>query len=452
MTIPLSSLRDRLSSSFWFVPVLMMIGAAVLAYGAVVIDEAGYASRLRAFRWLITTDLDGGRILLSAIASSMIGVAGVVFSITVVVLSVATGQLGPRLLRSFMRQNTIQISLGTYVATFLFCLLLLIRLQVVEQEQFTPHLSVTLAVAFAVVCLVVLVSYVHHVAVFIQADTVISAVSRELTETIETMFPSPVGPLATDRADRPQKPGPLKGGRSRPILASTEGYIQRVEVDTLVGVARDRDLLVALRCRTGGFVIGGTSLAEVQPQGRVDDDTAKRINAAIVVGRHPTTHEDVEFAIRQLVEVAVRALSPGINDPFTAIACIDQLTAALGKLLGRTLPARDHYDADERLRVITQPVQFPDLLDTAFNQIRQNARRAFSVSVRLLDAIGLLAPLAQRDEDRAALSRHAAEVYVACRTETFSTSDRDDLQARYRAVMDILPPPPSSTPVVAGSS
>lgn len=439
MKTSLGDIREAVGSGFWFVPGLMMLGAAAAAYLLVWVDESIDSEHVGLFGYLIATDLGGARVLLSVIASSIISVAGVVFSITVVVLSVASGQLGPRLLRSFMRLRTTQYSLGAFTATFLFCLLLLVRLQVAEKGGFTPHASVTFAVLLAVACLCILVFYIHHVALYIQADTVIRSVSKELDDTIESIYPDPLDDYPVELADRIDPGVATNSPPPGVATAAHEGYVQFIDARKLVDIATSEDLLISLRVRPGAFVIQDAGIADVWPADRADDVTAK-IGEAIGLGERATPEEDAEFAIRQLVEVAVRALSPGINDPFTATACVDRLTSALGKLLRRKFPSPHHHDESERLRLVTMPASFGDLLDASFDQIRRNARGTVSVLSRLLHSIALLAPLVHRSEDARDLSRHVYAIRDSLEAVEL-TQDREPLRAQCERILAELDAP-----------
>ena len=434
MKTSLGDIREAVGSGFWFVPGLMMLGAAGAAYLLVWADETIDPQRVGLFGYLIATDLDGARVLLSSIASSIISVAGVVFSITVVVLSVASGQLGPRLLRSFMRLRTTQYSLGAFTATFLFCLLLLVRLQVAEEGGFTPHASVSFAVLLAIACLCILVFYIHHVALYIQADTVIRSVSSELDDTIEAIYPDPLDEYPVDLADGIEPHSPVDSPPSGSATAAHEGYVQRIDTRALVQLATSEDLLISLRVRPGAFVIQDAPLATVWPAERVTDAVNAKINEAIGLGERATPEEDAEFAIGQLVEVAVRALSPGINDPFTAMACVDRLASALGKLLNRKFPSPHHHDESERLRLVTMPASFGDLLDASFDEIRRNARGTVPVVRRMLGSLALLAPLVRRQEDGRALARHVHEIRDSL-DATGLKRERDTLDAQCERIL-----------------
>ncbi|MGH8598824.1 MAG: DUF2254 domain-containing protein, partial [Gammaproteobacteria bacterium] len=326
---------DRVRSSFWFAPMIMAGWAIALAYATVALDGAATGRWLRAQSWAYTGSAEGATVMLSTIASSMITITGVVFSMTLVALSLASSQLGPRLLRNFMADKANQVVLGTFVATFLYSLFVLRAIRRADEDLFVPHLSVALGVLLAAASLGVLVYFIHHVAVSIQADNVVARVGAELAAGIDCLFPEAIGQGAHGHANFPE----TFSRDSCAIAAAEDGYVQLIDSNALLALAVEEDLVLRVERRPGHFVVKGSPLALAWPGKRVHDRTKARINAAFVLGSQRTPVQDVEFAVNQLVEIAVRALSPGVNDPFTAVACVDRLGAALSRLAQRGVPS-----------------------------------------------------------------------------------------------------------------
>ncbi len=430
---------DRLRSSFWFIPSLMAGAAIALSFITVALDEEVTDRWLQSHGWAYTGGAEGASSLLSTVAASMIGIAGVVFSMTLVVLSLASSQLGPRLLRSFMRDTANQIVLGTFVATFVYCLLVLRTIRRVDEVAFVPHLSVTVGVLLALASLGVLIYFIHHVSVSIQADEVVARVGTELNQGIERLFPerNASGALPTDRTTRAETP-PHFDRESLAIASRTDGYFQIVDLDALTRIAADSDLFFRLDHRPGAYVVKGRPLLKASPADRVTDDLASRANAAFVMGNQRTSSQDVEFAVHQLVEIAVRALSPGINDPFTAITCVDRLGSALCRLATRRMDAPQGIDDSGTLRVVVSAPTFRHLVDAAFDPIRQYARSSVGVTIRLLDTIAVIAGLAVRNEDRDALKRQAELIVDSARVELRESGDLREVEEHYRAACDSL--------------
>ena len=432
---------DRLRASFWFLPSLMAAGAVALAIGAVAFDRTVSDRWLHALGWFYGGGAEGASLVLSTIAGSMITIAGVVFSMTLVALSLASSQLGPRLLRNFMRDTSNQVVIGTFVATFIYCLLVLRTIRRDDETAFVPHIAVTVGVLLALFSIAVLIYFIHHVAVSIQTDEVVARVARELFEGIERLFPTQIG-RGSDPASPPAPMAALApgfNGEAVPVAAAEDGYVQIVDAHALMALAVESDAVIRLQVRPGDYVIRGQTLALVAPAG--DDALAARLNRAFVLGNQRTSGQDPEFAILQLVEIALRALSPGINDPFTAVTCVDRLASALCRLARREMPSALREDETGVLRVIVPALSFADLVDASFNQIRQHARRDAAVTLRLLEAIASVAGTVLTSQDRASLRRHAQMIVSGAGDAFVDACDRADLERRHDACMRALREP-----------
>ena len=430
MRTTLRNLWEKLTSSLWFVPALMTVAAVCAALASIRLDRSPLATG-----WAYGGGPEGAREVLSAIAASMITVAGVSFSVMIVALTLASQQFGPRLLRNFMRDTGNQIVLGTFIATFTFCLLVLRTIHSGD-EEFVPHVSVTIAIILALASLGVLIYFIHHAAVSIQAPELIATVSSDLTEGIERLFPEQLG--ASSEADDAGMGFQATSDLftlARPIAANGNGYLQSVADDSLMTLAREHDLMIALKCRPGDFIIAGDELARVYPAERADEDTAQAVRSAFLCGTQRTHLQDLEFTLQQLVEVAVRALSPGINDPFTAMNCIDRITEGLCALACRSFPSSMRRDEDGRVRVIAAAPEFGALLDAAFGPIRQYGRSSSLVTTRLLEAIGRIACRALRADDRRALLEQARIIERGSRTGLAEEADRALVAERFQAVL-----------------
>ncbi|MEX2527214.1 MAG: DUF2254 domain-containing protein [Gemmatimonadota bacterium] len=430
-------------SSFWFIPGLMTSGAAMLALGMVALDQAKSEEWLESVGFAYTGGAEGATTVLGTIAGSMITIAGVVFSMTLVALSLASSQLGPRLLRNFMRDQINQVVLGTFVATFIYCLLVLRTIRREEGDVFVPHLAVTLGVVLAVVSVGVLIYFIHHISLAIQADQIVARVGRELTDGIDDLFPDHLDP-----STRPSRSGgdnsdipPDFDSEARPVLASRDGYVQSVDIEALRKLATEKDVVFRVERAPGTYVVEHRPLTYVWPAVRVTEELARRVNSTFVLGSSRTPGQDLQFSVDQLVEIAVRALSPGVNDPFTAVRCVDRLGSALCRLAQREIPSPHHYDAHHRLRVIHPPETFPAVLDTAFNQIRQNAASNAAVLIRLLETLAVVATFVERAEDREALRRHAKTMARVAERGLTEEEDLSAVNQRHAAVMEVLDRP-----------
>lgn len=402
-------LPDTVRSSYWFIPSLMLLGSGALAVALVAVDQRVGAGSLKGLWWVFSGGAEGARALLSTVAGSVIAVAGTTFSITTAVLSLTSSQFGPRLLRGFLRDRGNQFVLGTFVATFLYCLLVLRRVRSVEEALFVPHIAVTGGVVLAIASVCVLIFFIHHVSVSIQASRIIAGVARELEEAIDRLFPEPIGKEDTSLSVTARLPSE-EDEQTCAVCAHESGYVQAVDGKVLLALAEEKNLRLMLPHAPGQFVRRGGVIVHISGSGVVDADTAERVRAAFSLGEQRTAAQDVEFLVLELVEVAVRALSPGINDPFTAILCLDRLSAALCHLAGRALPSALRYDTQGTLRVIAPPVSFAGLVETAFGEIRHYGKNDPAVARRLREAVREIMECARTEEQRDVLRKEAARL------------------------------------------
>ena len=430
-----------ISKSFWFAPSLMAAMAVVLSFATGTLDQYLPETGAEKLWWLYSGGADGARDVLSTIAGSMITVAGVVFSITIVVLSLTSSQFGPRLMRNFMEDRGNQLVLGVFIATFLYCLLAL--RQIKEHLGVTttpPHLSVTVGLVMALVSLGVLIYFIHHISASIQANNLLAAIARNMDRAIARLFPDKLGgELVNEDELAEAELIPLDfDRRSAGIKSEKTGYLQLISLGTLKSVARKHKVIVRLECRTGHFIVEGAPLARVWPLEAVDKELSRKINDAFIVGYERTGTQDIEFIFNQLSEAALRALSPGINDPFTALICLDWIGAGLTQLCERRLPSRFHFDENKNLRIIMIPVTFTGIADAALNQIRQSARPHAAVSIRMLEIIAAIGRRASREEDRQALIRHADLILRGCMDSIKLDEDKADISDRYETARKVL--------------
>lgn len=435
--VKLSKLWDSLHSSYWFIPTLMALGSMILAIAMLTLDRAGNTPN---WWWIYTGGTDGARSVLSSVAGSMVSVVATAFSITIVALQLASSNFGPRLLRNFMQDTGNQIVLGTFISTFIYCLLVLrtIHGEGDEYNEFVPQLSVTVGTVLAIASIGVLIYFIHHASTIIQASHVITQVSGDLDKAIDRLFPETVG---EGKANHPRQVGEIPANfeaEASPIKADRDGYLQAIDDGELMQIARQYKLLVLLKNRPGKFIVKGSDLAMVLPGEQVNHHLTQQINDAFILGKERTEYQDIEFPIDQLVEIALRAISPGINDPFTAIRCIDRLSAGLSRLAQRDFPSPFRYDGEQNLRVIVEGVTFAMLVDTAFNQIRQYSKSDVAVTIRLLEAIACIATYTRNSKQREALRRHAEMILNSSREQISQEQDQQDVRDRYERVIKAL--------------
>nr|WP_246522490.1 DUF2254 domain-containing protein [Neoroseomonas terrae] len=408
---------EALGDAFWLRPALLVLLGVLAGEGAVSLEIAGWPDAVLSAGWLYAGGESGARALLSAIASSTIGVAGTTFSITVAALSLASGQMGPRLLRNFIRDAGNQIALGIFLGTFAYALIVLRTVRSTDEGAFVPHLAVTGALVLALLSVATLVWFVHHVASGINVETVIDLVHRDLQEA--------VGRLTLDCPDA-QFPAAAPSGS--PVRLETSGYLRALDEDALADWAANAGRTLILRVRPGDYVFPGVPIAEVTPGELVEAE--EQLRNAMVLGPRQAAAQDLEFAVRQLAEVAVRALSPGINDPFTAVAVLDRFGDVLCWMTRRHLPGPVVL-RDGQAVLFRRAIDYDGLLDAMFHMIRQAGASSAAVIVRLVEVLGIALEAETNPVRRTALRRHADLALAAGQRELHEPASVEDLRVRH---------------------
>lgn len=431
MKAGLRKFLDDLADTFWLVPGALVVLGAVLAVFLVELDRWQVVTAASSnSHWIYGGGATGARSLLSAIASSTITVAGTVFSITIAALTLAAGQMGPRLLRNFTRDRGNQLTLGIFLATFVYALLVLRSVRSEDEGGFIPHLAVSTAIGLAMVCVAALVWFVDHMAGRISVDTVIALVSDELKRTIRR--------LAHDTA-QPAPPPEALWRSALPICDDRHGYLVHLDTAELADWAAENGTAIRLLKRPGDFVFPGAPIALVRPPVEGIEDA---LRSATAIGQQRTTSADLELAVRQLVEVALRALSPGINDPFTAIAVLDQLGAGLCAIATLHLPT-GVTERDGRPIVVTPAVDYDGLCDAMLHAIRQNGAANPPVIIRLLEVLAEVASTECNPSRWRTLARHADLALEDAERSVASEADLSVVRQRHgcvRAAMNRMGP------------
>lgn len=406
----------RLRESFWLLPAALCVLAAVLAELLILADQRLGEVEFGPLRVLVTrVGAAGSRDLLGAIAGSMLTVASTTFSITIAALALASSTYGPRLVRNFTADRGNQFVLGVFLATFLYSLLVLRSIRVVDEggEQiFVPHLAVNVAVLLAVLALGVLVYFIHHIADSIQVWTLARQVRTDLLAVVDRLYPERLGAGYVDDAGETDDAWDLHAD-GEPVSSHNNGYVQGVDLDALLALAAEHDLVVQLRVRPGSRALTGAPLAVLSPPTRVDDAVAARVRRAVLVGQARTPDQDVEFAVLLLEEMAVRALSPGTNDPYTALNALDDLAAGLVALAGRRTPSPYRYDEHGQLRVVAPAVALGDLLDHLLDAVRWYAVEHPTVLHRTLDLVEQVGAATSQPAVRVRLDTHVEQLAEA---------------------------------------
>lgn len=388
----LQQLLYRVKGSYWFIPSLMVIAAIVLSQVTVRVDRSIGNDWLHDMWFVSKNQPDGARALLATVAGSMITVAGVTFSLTILAVSHATSHFGPRLLDNFMRDRGNQVTLGTFVATFIYCLLVLRVVRgvgvsgdgVFDADVFVPQLSIVLALVMTIASVAELIYFIHHVPDSIHISTVLQKLATDMEHKIDELYPETVGnPLDQEPAEDTSA-----FHFQHQVRSDTSGYLQGIDDTELLEFARKHDTAVRLLRRPGDFIREDEIIAEVAAMHDWADKHADQVRFGFTIGFTRTPTQDAFFTLGEFVEVAIRALSPGVNDPFTAMQCIDWLSVGLVKLSGRKLPSVHRTDCDDNVRIITTAVTHADFVELMLAQLipyakeDQNVRRYFVDSLQ----------------------------------------------------------------------
>ncbi|MGB8390291.1 DUF2254 domain-containing protein [Mycobacterium sp.] len=430
--------RDELRTNLWLVPTLEVLAATALFVATGAVDRAAYRGSIHLPTWVLTGSADAARVILASIAGSVITVVGIVFSITIVTLTLASTQFGPRMLRNFIRDRGTQLTLGTFVATFVYCILVLVSIAPGDHGDFVPHLSITMTFQLVLIDLAVLIYYIHHIATQIQLPQVIASIAKDLAQAVELQSAD----SGDARAVRPPDAQSLEElittieNFGAVIRTPKSGYLQFIRYSRLVRIAAEVDAVVRLPYRPGHFLVAGRKMASVWPP-EAADHVAEYLENAQVTGPHRTLTQDVAFGVDQLVEIAIRALSPAVNDPFTAITCVDWLGDCLCKIARVWAPSQVHRDRSGAIRLISDQVSFERLVQRAFEKIRQASFGMPAVMIRQLEALTTIMEQTTDTTQAHALMDQAAMILRANTESVPEESDRADVQRRYDALVAV---------------
>lgn len=425
-------LADALASSLWPVPIGMAVLAVAAWWGTTWLDAVLAPQTVLQHSWLRSGSGDDARNLLSTLVTAIITISSIVFSITIVTLTLAANQFGSRLVRLYMSDIWSKLVLGLFVMAVMFCLLALRSVEKDMAPDQVPHVTVTVGLALAAACVLALVVFLHNVARSIVADEVIRRVAGELEQAIGSLED---GARETDAGPPPASGSTGASARPAVLRSAREGYVQAVRYEALLEAAQQHDAVVELTFRPGAFMCRDGWLAHLHPPSALNDDLAARIHEAVLIGRSRTPTQDLEYSMRHLIDIALRALSPGINDANTAMVVIDQLSGALSAVMRKRLRPGVYRDAAGRPRVVAPSHGYADILEYAFGKIRQSAGPQPAVILRLLAAIERIAEHAELAEQLAALRLQAQLAADEAMARAVSRNDRITIAQGLEATM-----------------
>ena len=433
MQARIGQLQERLTGSLWFVPALLVALVSGLGALTLLIDER--EPLLRGLRpWLFGGSASAARALLSAIASSLITVVSLAFSITIVAIQQAATQFSPRVIRNFMRDRGNQVVFGTYIATFVYALLILrqVREANVGGGEFVPALSTTTALLLALLCVGLLIYFIHHTASSLQVATIADNIRRELRDGLDRLYPHSVA----EPLDREENAPPLP--REAPTLtvrATSAGYLQDVDTEQLVG-ALPAEAIGRVVPQVGDYVITGAPLIELWATAPLHAGAGDALRGAFALGRERSNRQDIRFGIRQLVDIALKALSPGINDPTTAEQCLAHLGDTVALFAERRIPAAWRRVPESGVVLHVNRPDFAAIVAEAFDQIRREAADDAHVTVYLLTILAQLVRHARTPEQVAAVRRQAREILEALDRQDFTPADAALVRVRAYDVLE----------------
>ncbi|MEZ0612069.1 DUF2254 domain-containing protein [Fibrella sp. WM1] len=424
-----------LRESLWFVPSLLVLGAFGLAYSLIVFDSHTSFDGAKQFPLLFGVGAEGSRGMLTAIAGSMLTVAALAFSLTLSTISQISSQYSPRVLRNFMRDRVNQIVMGYFVGVFAYCLIVLGTIRGTDEQKFVPATAVLAGLLLALGGVAALIFFIHHIAESLQTGTIVRHIFHEMRKAIDQLFPDHVGepidePAETDAALRYSD----EEAGWEPVLSTETGYLQRIDTDGLLRWATQHRVVLRIECNMGAFLSEETKLFSVRSgMERPDPDEADwpgDVLSYVSVGRHRNVEQDVAFGIQQLVDITLKALSPGINDTTTAIMAIDYLGATVGLLAEREFPARLRSDG-QHLRILARTSDFNAYVRLAFDLPRINAKGNHAAFRRLLRALAVVADAAC-SPDRKPVLAEQAQLLIAYANQTLSTDyEKEQVRSLY---------------------
>ncbi|MBE0621447.1 MAG: DUF2254 domain-containing protein [Burkholderiales bacterium] len=436
---------SNLRTSFWFVPTLIVALSIVLAVALIEADYSGSQQWMARWPRLFGANAAGARGVLTTIAGSMMAVVGVTFSMTLVTLALASSQYTSRILRNFMRDRVTQVVLGIFAGIFTYCLIVLRTIRGGEAAGFVPSLAVSFSVMLAIGGIAALIYFIHHIASSIQASSIIASVADETMAAIDRLFPAALGQ------------GPIDGEEDQALLSLPErnwqavpvkdnGYVQSVDNATLLRLAQEHKTIVRMERGIGDFVVHDTALASLALKDPPEKEIVTAMQAAYSISRHRTLEQDAAFGIRQIVDMALRALSPSVNDTTTAVMCVDYLGAILARLASRNIPSSHRYE-DGELRVITIGPSFASLVAESFDQIRGSAQANVGIMLRMLGALQTIASLTTSPCRRRILREQVECVGELAARTIESAYDRKRFESRLLQVREAF----DTAPVLAQS-
>jgi uncharacterized membrane protein len=431
---------DRLKVSFWFAPVVMSLVAILLAWSMYRLDRLIPNKILQNSRIILSGTPGELRLALIGMATTILATAGVVFTLLTLPLSTVAAQYGSRLLRVFLGDRTTQLVLGTFVATFVYCLAAALSILPTQVEPYGPQVTVTVGLILLLASFGSLILLVQHISTMLQAPNIAAAAGAELRDVVLAEIPEKV--MTGDDCIQGSKtlPESLVEKDSYHLRVRQAGSIQYIDPEYMLTLARENDMVIHLLRKPGDIVWRDALVALVWPANRVDEELDRQIRDAFRIGNGRTPTQDVAYAVNQLVEMAVRAMSPAINDPFTAMTCLDYIGEGLALFIKHGEQSPCYYDQENQLRLILEPVTFRELLDGAFDMLRHASCDNTSVLLHMLEVIEGVSQEADSIEARQSLQHHVGLIQKESQAGSIIEWDRERISRCSDKLIDMLRP------------
>jgi uncharacterized membrane protein len=424
MSGKLAYLRDRLDTSVWLIPVIVCLLSGLLAICMIWFDRYLVSSGLESL--LFDLERESARQVLGIIAGSIISVGGVAFSVTMLALTLTSGQYGPRVVRNFLEDNGSKYTLGLFLGTYVYTLVLLSGYASVA----APRISVLLALLLALAALLGFVHLIHRTALDLQADQIIHRIGRQLRSSL-VEFSGDAG-TAGRSADTRRWRRAASGRRPYTIASNRRGYVQTIDYPGLLQWCVSNDAVLMVRVRAGDFIVDRVCVFTLyMGEDFASDSVVGELNEYILVGPVRTPVQDPEYAITQLTQLAARALSPGINDPGSAVTCVDWFSLALAEIFDRDLPGCVFLDDDERPRLLARVSNFEGIVKAIYAPLRQLSAGDVPVTISLLESLCRLAELSKRPDRLAAIAACGRAIDIASRKSDHLEQDLEDIRQRH---------------------
>jgi uncharacterized membrane protein len=425
---------DRIRVNFLFIPGVMALGAVLLAWSMYWLDGQIPNEVLNTSHFIISGSPSELRGYLFTMATTVLTTAGVVFTLLTLPLSTVASQYGSRLLRIFLGDRTTQFVLGMFVATFAYCIFSAMGIPPAEVQPEGAQITTTVGLYLLVAAFASLILLIQHISMMLQAPNIAAAAGAELQEVVrETDLQEAVSGEYKRRTGR-IPPDLREETEAHPVRASRAGYVQYVDPEYILPLAEKKEIVIHIVAKPGAFVRTGMVIARVWPADRVDNGLEDEIRNTFHLGNQRTPTQDVEYAVNQLTEMAVRAMSPAINDPFTAMTCLDYIGDGLALFARQGAISPDIYDSHDRLRLVFEPVTFNELLSAAFDMLRHASADNARVLLHMLEIIDVISQETKSPDERQDLLRHVTLIQMESRAGSMIEEDRQSIQRRSEAL------------------